>query len=284
MTPAAKTAPAADFDIHTTIRGDVAPGAREYAEQKIIRVARNAHRPVLFARLELQQEADRALERPSIAKVNLDVSGKRLRAHVAAPTMTLAADQLEARLRRAFEVLRERYEAHHHDTGIPAPGQWRHGALPAQRPRHFPRSPDDRMIVRQVTFGNGPVSPEEAVVDMELLHYDFLLFADAATGDSSVVYRRSDNTYGLMATGGDTVRPAPYADTIVLDPAPAPTLTTADAVERLEVGGEPFVFFTDARSGRGSLVYRRSDGHYGLLVPDEESNPATHERTGSSLP
>ena len=117
---------------------------------------------------------------------------------------------------------------------------------------------------------------------MELLHYDFLLFADAATGDSSVVYRRSDNTYGLMATN-DSARPAPYADTIILDPVPAPTLTTVEAVERLQVGGEPFVFFTDVATGRGSLVYTRDDGHIGLLVPDEERGVATHEHPEATI-
>ena len=41
----------------------------------------------------------------------------------------------------------------------------------------------------------------------------------------------------------------------------------AEAVERLDVDVEPFVFFVEPESGRGNVVYRRYDGHYGLITP-----------------
>jgi ribosome-associated translation inhibitor RaiA len=261
-----------DFDIHTTIRGAVAPGAREYAEQHIARVARLAHRPVLFARLELLQEPDAALERASIVKASLDVSGKRLRAHVAAPTMTQAADEVEARLRRGLEVLAERWEARHHDTGRPAPGEWRHGYLHTERPRFFPRPPEDRRIMRRATFGIGPMTPEEAVVEMELLHHDFLLFTDSATGVECVVYRRPGNTHGLIVAGEPAERFQPSVDWITVDHTPAQRLTTTAAIERLDLSEDPFVFFVDVERKRGSIVYRRYDGHYGLIEPRDESD------------
>lgn len=179
-----------DFDIYTTIRGAVEPRARAYAEQKIARLAHLARGSVLTARLQLRQEPDAALERPSIAKASLDVSGKRLRTHVAAPTMTQAADQVEARLQRGLKVLAERREARSHDTGVPKPGRWRESDLPTARPSFFPRPVDDREIVRRVTFGLGAITPEEAAVELELLDHDFLLFTDSANGAESVIYRR----------------------------------------------------------------------------------------------
>ena len=40
-----------------------------------------------------------------------------------------------------------------------------------------------------------------------------------------------------------------------------------EALERLDAGGEPFVFFCDTDTGRGAVAYLRYDGHYGLIRP-----------------
>jgi Sigma 54 modulation/S30EA ribosomal protein C terminus len=47
----------------------------------------------------------------------------------------------------------------------------------------------------------------------------------------------------------------------------APRLSVTDAVARLEAAGQPFLFVVNAETGRGSLIYDRYDGHYGLIGP-----------------
>jgi putative sigma-54 modulation protein len=42
------------------------------------------------------------------------------------------------------------------------------------------------------------MSVEEAVMQMDLLHKDFLVFTDAATEHINVIYRRKDGNYGLI--------------------------------------------------------------------------------------
>jgi putative sigma-54 modulation protein len=42
------------------------------------------------------------------------------------------------------------------------------------------------------------MSVEEAVMQMDLLHKDFLVFTDSATEDINVIYRRKDGNYGLI--------------------------------------------------------------------------------------
>ena len=44
-------------------------------------------------------------------------------------------------------------------------------------------------------------------------------------------------------------------------------MSLTDATGLLDLGAEPFVFFIDYRTGRGNVVYRRYDGHYGLVAP-----------------
>jgi len=62
-------------------------------------------------------------------------------------------------------------------------------------------------------------------------------------------------------------RMGPLPGSVTVSPLPAPRLTVREAAERLDAAGQLFTFFLDARTGRGSIVYHRYDGHYGLLVP-----------------
>jgi putative sigma-54 modulation protein len=39
---------------------------------------------------------------------------------------------------------------------------------------------------------------EEAVMQMDLMHKEFLVFTDAASEEVNVVYRRKDGNYGLI--------------------------------------------------------------------------------------
>jgi hypothetical protein len=43
-------------------------------------------------------------------------------------------------------------------------------------------------------------------------------------------------------------------------------MTLEDAVELLDLSDDRFVFSRDAASGRGQVLYRRYDGHYGLIT------------------
>ena len=58
-----------------------------------------------------------------------------------------------------------------------------------------------------------------------------------------------------------TTTPAP------LSAAATATLTVQEAQEWLEAGDGPMVFFADSASGRGCVLYRRYDGHYGIVTP-----------------
>ena len=54
---------------------------------------------------------------------------------------------------------------------------------------------------------------------------------------------------------------------MTISPHPAPRHTVSEATNRLDVAGQPFVFFADAGTGRRCVLYHRYDGHYGLITP-----------------
>lgn len=268
--PAAPTAhePAPPFELGIVKRGFEDEGVVEYAREKVLHAARAAPRPVLFGRLKLTHEPHRSLERPALAEVMLDLDGRPVRAHVAAHDLHEASDLLEQRLRRKLKDLEHESEFLRLFTGVAEPGEWQHGDLATRRPGFFPRPPDEREVVRRKTFTLGPLTPVEAAFEMEMLDHNFHLFLDADTGRDAVIYRLPDGSYELMRAGpvegqgeGTVGIPVSLAE--------PPLMRLAEAVRRLNASAEPFVFFKDALTGRGSVLYCRYDGHYGLIAPAE---------------
>jgi hypothetical protein len=224
---------------------------------------------VLFARIELTEHGDQARERPAFAKAELDVNGRVVRAHAAAGTMFEAIDLLESRLRGRVE------RAAHHDSDEHlryrggGDQEWRHLEHSPPRPPYFPRPAEDREVVRHKTFGLGAMTPDEAVADLELLDHDFYLFENLETGEDNVVVRSAGPEYELFEPSA-TCSLVESAATIVHSPVRPTTLAIDEAREVLDLTDQPFVFFLDPEDGRGRVLYRRYDGHYGLIVPAVE--------------
>jgi putative sigma-54 modulation protein len=53
-------------------------------------------------------------------------------------------------------------------------------------------------IVKTKQFALTAVSPEDAVLQLELVGHDFYVFRNGATAEINVVYRRRDGGYGLI--------------------------------------------------------------------------------------
>ena len=53
-------------------------------------------------------------------------------------------------------------------------------------------------IIQSSKFFAKPMTPEEAIMQMNLLNNVFLVFVNADTGQVNVVYNRDDGSYGLI--------------------------------------------------------------------------------------
>jgi len=60
----------------------------------------------------------------------------------------------------------------------------------------------DPEIIRSHSFFVKPMSVEEAVMQMDLLDKNFLVFTDDRSEEMNVVYRRKDGNYGLIVPQG----------------------------------------------------------------------------------
>lgn len=52
--------------------------------------------------------------------------------------------------------------------------------------------------IRIKSFSLKPMTAEEAILQMNLSGHDFFVFLDADSGDTSVVYKRREGSYGLI--------------------------------------------------------------------------------------
>jgi ribosome-associated translation inhibitor RaiA len=244
--------------IEVVKRGDVGEADVEYAMKRVGAVMKHIGAPILFVRVRLSREAGGKPPRPSIAQATIDVNGELLRAHVAAHTMTEAVDLLADRLRDQIQHRAERRRARR-TQGVADLRQ--SDVLFAERPV------EEREIVRHKSFATQPSTPDEAADDMEQLDYDFWLFHDLASDADAVIERLPDGRYRLQRARPVEAEAGPTAIDLEIVEQPPPTATIDDARADLDDSGLRFVFFLDAESGRGNVLYRRYDGNYGLLSP-----------------
>lgn len=252
------TMPLSPTDVTVVSRGGVHASDLVHARTKIAHVSRHVSEPILDATVKIIRYHDPALERPYVAQASLDVNGRMIRAHTAGKTAAEAIDALGERLTGQIERLKLRREADRHH---PLPSK-------VERPSRVTVAPADRRIVRRKSFELGLSTIDEAAWDMDLLDYDFHLFIDADTGQDSIIYRGGPTGYRLAQVAprpgwapGTTVR-------LTVSEQPAAHLTLATAIEALEGSGLPFIFYTVA-SGRARVLYRRHDGHYGIIEPPD---------------
>ena len=255
-------APTQEIRVHA--KGAVTSTERAYAARKIEHLRRLAPAPVLFARVDLVMEPDPGRARPAVARAALAVDGHRVRAPVAAATMLSAVDLVESRLRRRLERIAHRTQSlamRHRDEH-----SWHHGDVHEHRPEWFPRPVDERAIVRLKTFALTPMSGDEAVLDLVLLDHEFYLFRELTTGDDCVIAYLAGDGYELLvpetSVGVEVTPPVHLSDRRAVQS------TSDDACALLDATDDRFVFFLDA--GRGRVLYRRYDGHYGLITPADE--------------
>jgi putative sigma-54 modulation protein len=55
-----------------------------------------------------------------------------------------------------------------------------------------------KQIVKTKNFAIKPITPEEAVMQMEMLGHDFFVFINSESEKTAVIYRRKDSNYGLI--------------------------------------------------------------------------------------
>jgi putative sigma-54 modulation protein len=167
---------------------EVSEAIRSYAEQKLSKLERQLQDPRV--ELELTVERNPSIAANHVAEATIWTKGPVLRAREASSDMRASIDQLVEKLERQVTRYRKQGRAKRR----------RAARANGPTPETTPVVPDEAepVIVKTKQFTVNPMSPEEAVLQLELIGHDFFVFRNAASGEVNVVYRRWDGNYGLI--------------------------------------------------------------------------------------
>jgi len=176
------------MQITTTFRHTEPSNAlKSYAEEKLDRVKKYIDEPIV-AQVFLTVEKIR-----HSAEITLTAKGITIKAAEETNDMYAAIDAVLDKIERQLRRYKERIKDHKPgDASQERKVQKSVVAAESIEQRQEP------VVIRSKTFSIKPMSVEEAVMQMDLLHKDFLVFTDASTESINVIYRRKDGNYGLI--------------------------------------------------------------------------------------
>jgi putative sigma-54 modulation protein len=194
------------MQLSTTFRHmDASQAVREYAAEKLEKIRK------YFNKDPISAHATFSVERGfhHVADLNITLpSGIVINAKETTEDMYSSIDLVMAKIERQVRRYKEKIRSHKGNEGLHGQREIIHSVLaePAEAESgptgnghaHQAMEPE---ILKKSKFFAKPLTPNEAVMQMNLLNNDFLVFTNAASHEVNVVYRRGDGTYGLIETG-----------------------------------------------------------------------------------
>jgi putative sigma-54 modulation protein len=212
------------MQLSTTFRHmEASPAVREYAEDKLDKIRKYFSRQLLGAHAVFSVERNHN----HTAEFSLTLpTGLAIQARETTEDMYSSIDLAVARIERQVRKWKDKIRDHkpHGDEGysvrervLPAdalepppnavPSADQADQVSGDRRTPTPPAAPAIKVIKEQTFTVRAMRVEDAVMQMNLLENDFLVFTDIDTKGLSVVYRRKDGNYGLIETGAT----APHA-------------------------------------------------------------------------
>jgi putative sigma-54 modulation protein len=169
---------------------EVSDSIRSYAEQKLAKLEKQLGESTQVE-LELAVEKNPSISANQVAEATVFTKGPTLRAREASKDMRASIDQLTDKLVRQVRHYRDKRSRRgsRHSTN---------DQVTVDEGVTTMADELEQQIVRTKQFPDKPMTPEEAVLQLELIGHDFFVFRNADTSEVNVVYRRRNGGYGLI--------------------------------------------------------------------------------------
>ena len=160
---------------------------RNYAEKKIKSKVNKYLDKAIKIEVKLNFEKNPKINLNNLAEVTVFTGGSVIRATDSGMDMFEAIDKVSSKIERQIKKYRnkiiQRGRKNFNDKVVPEKGI-------EEKIR--------KQIVKTKNFAIKPITPEEAVMQMEMLGHDFFVFINSESEKTAVIYRRKDSNYGLI--------------------------------------------------------------------------------------
>lgn len=186
---------------------EVSPALRAAVEEKIGRLSRFIE-GMDHAEVHFSQERNPRIADKEICEVTLEGHGHHVRCRVAAPegfaAIDVAVNKLEHQLHKLKTKVKDRRVRGGNGRGASEaePVGDALALLEEGGDLDDLDAGDGPRIVKTKKHALKPMTPEEAVLQLELVEHDFWFFTNADTGRAAVLYRRRDGDLGLIDDAG----------------------------------------------------------------------------------
>jgi putative sigma-54 modulation protein len=161
---------------------------RSYVEEKLPKVKKYIEEPV-EAQVVLSVEKKIRHKAEAI----LNAKGITIKATEETSDMYAAIDGMLDKLDRQLKRYKDKIKKHK-----PLSGRERRVNKTIYTAESIDEAHEEPSIIKTDSFQVKPMSVDEAVMQMDLLEKEFLVFTDDSSEQINVVYRRKDGNYGLI--------------------------------------------------------------------------------------
>ena len=182
---------------------DLTDDLKQMAEKKIrVKVEKYCPKAV-EVEVELSQEKNPKIAKNKIAEITVSAPGEIIRAKEAGVEMHEAIDKVADKLELQIKKYRGKTIQRGRRNNVSNKAvnlEYIKEDLKTQRVTSLEDIEEElkSQIVKVKTFTIKKTTPEDAIIQMELLGHDFFVFRSSETGETAIVYRRIDKNYGLI--------------------------------------------------------------------------------------
>lgn len=182
----------------------VTESIHDYVEQKLEKAVKHFQNITSKVDVHLSVARNSRIERKHKAEVTVFANGTVIRAQEGSENLYASIDMVADKIARQLRKYKEKHlaknaHAHIRQDAITEDGVVETENLSQDRTPELPSE-----VVRSKYFAMPPMTPEEALEQLQLVDHDFYMFNNSDTGEINVIYLRNHGGYGLIQPRSDS--------------------------------------------------------------------------------
>ncbi len=175
---------------------EITDSIREYVNQKIDKAVTHYQALTTEVDVNLSIARNPRINSKQTAEVTIYVNGSVVRAEESSESLYASIDLVADKIARNLRKYKEKRSEKQRIPVKPVEALSDQPIIPDLLKDREPELPSQ--VVRTKYFAMQPMTPQEALEQLELIDHDFYMFLNSETGEINVVYERNHGGYGVI--------------------------------------------------------------------------------------